>query len=275
MKKKRIIPVLLLRNGFLVQSKSFTRYQNLGNPVTAVKRLSAWASDELIYLDISREGGYDIRRDDLRDENRQDFLDIVRAVSSSSFMPITLGGRIRTADDILARLANGADKVSINTMAVDEPSLLTEGAKRFGSQCIVVSIDAKRHEDGRYEAFVDGGKRPAGLTPWELAKRSCEAGAGEILINSIDRDGRGQGYDLELVQKVVESVNVPVIAMGGAGEWDHLVELLEKTGVEAAAAANIFHYTEASVFRAKQHLHRRGCLVRPPELILENKVTML
>lgn len=275
MKKKRIIPVLLLRNGFLVQSKSFSRWQNLGNPVTAVKRLSSWASDELIYLDITREGAYDIRRDDLRDENRQDFMDIVRDVSSSSFMPVTLGGRIREVDDILARLANGADKVSINTMAVDRPELLTEGAKRFGSQCIVVSIDAKRREDGRMEAFVDGGRRPSGLTPWELARRSCDAGAGEILINSIDRDGRGQGYDLELVQKVVESVSVPVIAMGGAGEWDHLVELFEKTGADAAAAANIFHYTEASVFRAKQHLHRRRCPVRPPELILENKVTML
>lgn len=270
MKKKRLIPVLLLRNGFLVQSKGFARYRNLGNPSDSVKRLSTWASDELIYLDISREEVYDMRREDLRDLNRGTLLEILQDVSKSCLMPVTIGGRIRSVSDIQLRLANGADKVSINTMAFDRPALIEEAAKKFGSQCLVVSIDAKQNE-----VFVDGGRRPTGLSPWDWAKRAEDHGAGEILINSIDRDGRGDGYDIELIARVAESVKIPVIAMGGVGEWDHFVEALEKTKADAVAAANIFHYTEQSVFRAKQHLFEKGCPVRPPQLVLEKKVALL
>ncbi|MBD3426536.1 MAG: imidazole glycerol phosphate synthase subunit HisF [Candidatus Omnitrophica bacterium] len=268
MKKKRLIPVLLLKNGFLVQSKSFKRYQNLGNPVTSVKRLSEWAADELIYIDISREDVYDMRRDDLGHYNRDNILDIIDDVSRDCHMPVTIGGRIRSLRDMAFRLSKGADKVSINTKALEDPGFIEEAAKEFGSQCVIVSMDAKS-VDGAHRIMSDGGRQMTGYSPAEWATIAEEKGAGEILINSIDRDGRKNGYDIDLVSQVVDAVDIPVIALGGVGEWEHFSEVLEKTDVDAVAAANIFHYSDQSVYLAKKYLYEKGHLVRQPDLLLE------
>jgi imidazole glycerol-phosphate synthase subunit HisF len=268
MKKKRLIPVLLLKNGFLVQSKSFARYQNLGNPVTSVKRLSEWAADELIYIDISRDSVYDMRRNDLGHHNRDSLFDIIKDVSEVCHMPIALGGKIRTIEDIRVRLSCGADKVTINTQALEDPAFIRAGAEEFGSQCIVVSIDVKL-TDGKYAVMADGGRVPTKYGPVEWAKIVQEHGAGEILLNSIDRDGMRTGYDIDLIGPVADAVKIPVIAMGGVGEWEHFEEALKKTNVDAVAAANIFHYTDQSVYLAKKHLYERGYNVRPP-VIYEN-----
>ncbi len=266
MKKKRLIPILLLRNGWIVQSKGFSRYQNLGNPVMSVKRLSEWASDEIIYLDISSDDNYDLRRDDQGYKNRGNFLDIIRDVSDVAFMPITVGGKIRTLSDIEARLSSGADKVCLNTMVINDIKFVDAAAREFGSQCIVVSIDAKETLDG-HKVYSNGGKNETKFTPHDLALSAQNNGAGEILINSIDQDGKGNGYDIPLIRKVTDSVSIPVIACGGAGEWDHFSEVFEQTNVDAVAAANIFHYVDQSVFLAKKHLFDAGINVRKPDLI--------
>jgi cyclase len=265
MKKRRLIPVLLLRNGWLVQSKQFKRWQNLGNPITAVKRLSEWASDELIYLDISRDDTYDMRRDDLGNPNRSDIFEIIEDVSKAAFMPITIGGRIRGLADIEKRLARGADKVAINTQAIDEPTFIEAAAREFGSQCVIVSVDFKDMDAGK-TVMKRWGTQATGLDPLEWAREVESRGAGEVLLNSIDRDGMRSGYDLELIAEVAEAVRIPVIACGGVGNWDHLVEGLKQTRADAVAAANIFHFTDQSVFLAKKHLVEAGLDVRPPDL---------
>jgi cyclase len=265
MKKRRLIPVLLLRNGWIVQSKQFRKWQPLGNPITSVKRLSEWASDELIYIDISREDNYDLKRDDLGNPNRATIFQIIEDVSKHAFMPITVGGRIRTLEDIEARLSRGADKVCMNTKPLEEPTFVESAAKEFGSQCVVVSIDFKEIE-GRQVVMKGWGKEPTEHTPETWAKQVEELGAGELLVNSIDRDGMKNGYDLDVMTRVVESVGIPVIACGGVGTWDHLAEGLEQAGCDAVAAANIFHYSDQSVYVAKKHLTERGLDVRPPDL---------
>lgn len=267
MKKKRLIPVLLLKNGWLVQSKEFRRYQNLGNPITAVKRLSEWASDELIYLDITRDDSYDMRRDDIRHPNRHTFLEIIEDVSKMAFMPITVGGRIRTLQDIEKRLVAGADKISINTKALEDAGFIEDAAKEFGSQCVVVSIDAKL-AGSRYTVMSDGGRKETSYCPAEWARICEEKGAGEIFLNSIDRDGMRQGYDIGLIGEVAEAVGIPVIACGGAGDWSHFAEALDRTPVDAVAAANIFHYTDQSVYLAKRYLFDNKYNLRSPDLIL-------
>ena len=266
MKKNRLIPVLLLKDGWLVQSKSFSKYQNLGNPVEAVKRLSEWASDELIYLDISKDDTYDTRRDDQGYENRGSFLEIIEDVSKVTFMPITVGGKIRTIDDIEKRLSVGADKVSINTMAINEPNFILDAAKRFGSQCIVISIDAKKVGQ-EHRVFSNGGQNLTKYTAEKFSKIAEESGAGEILINSIDRDGLGNGYDIELINRVTNNVSIPVIACGGVGDWEDLADGLEQTSADAVAAANIFHYRDQSVFLAKKFLYDFKFNVRKPDLL--------
>lgn len=265
MKKNRLIPVLLLRNGWLVQSKGFKRFQNLGNPTAAVARLSEWASDEVVYLDISKDDVYDLRRDDLGRGNSQSFLEIIEEVGRRAFMPITVGGRIRTLTDIEKRLSLGADKTTINTQALADPDFITAAAREFGSQCIVASIDVKQVDEG-YEVFSQGGSLPTGLSPEVWARTVQERGAGEILLNSIDRDGSRRGYDLDLLNLVCEAVKIPVIGMGGVGEWGHLSEALDQTGVDAVAVANLLHYVDQSVYLAKKHLYDHGCNVRPPVL---------
>ena len=266
MKKKRLIPVLLLKNGWLVKSKRFSRYQNLGNPSTAVKRLSEWDSDELIFLDISTDDVYDIRRDDQSYANPQSFLEIIDDVAKVTFMPITVGGKIRSLVDIEKRLVLGADKVSINSIAVVDKTFIKQAAQEFGSQCIVVSIDVK-NVDGKYTIFSDGGKTPVQYNVIEWSTIVEDLGAVEILLNSIDRDGMGNGYDMALLKLVSENVNIPVIACGGVGDWRHFGEALEGTAVDAVAAANIFHFVDQSVFLAKKYLYDKGFNVRNPDLI--------
>ncbi len=266
MKKNRLIPVILLKNGWIVQSKNFSQYQNLGNPVTIVKRLSQWASDELIYLDISDDDNYDTRRDDQGYANRGDFLSVIEDVSKEAFMPITVGGKIRTIKDIENRLSVGADKVCLNTMAIQDPSFINEASREFGSQCIVISIDVKLTSK-KYNVFATGGSKKTKFSPKELSKIVEDNGAGEILINSIDKDGKGDGFDLTLINQITDCVSIPVIACGGAGEWSHFSEVFEKTDAEAVAAANIFHYVDQSVFLAKKHLYDNGFNVRKPDLI--------
>jgi cyclase len=265
MKKKRLIPVLLLRNGWIVQSKRFRKYQNLGNPTTVVTRLSEWASDELVYLDISREDSYDLRRDDLGHPNRQSFLEIVEDVARVSFMPITVGGKIRTLGDIEQRLRAGADKVSVNTQALRDPSFIEAAARQFGSQCVVVSMDVQII-DGRYEVLSEGGTVRTDYGPDAWARVAAEQGAGEILLNSIDRDGTRMGYDLPLLQQVCAVTTLPVIALGGAGEWSHLVDAFRETAVDAVGVANVLHFVDQSVYLAKKYLYEHGCEVRPPDL---------
>ena len=266
MKKKRIIPVLLLRNGVLVQSRGFKRYQSLGNPTAAVKRLSEWASDELIYLDISREDTFTPQRADMGHAPHRSILEVVADVAKVTFMPITIGGRISTLQAIEERLKLGADKISINTFAVEAPDFIELAAREFGSQCVVVSIDA-RSQGGSYEVFVNGGRVATGLDPVQWARRAQDLGAGEILINSIERDGAKNGYDLELVGRVAAAVSVPVIACGGVGEWSHFADALRDTAVDAVAAANIFHHSDQSVYHARKYLYDLNLNVRRPDLL--------
>lgn len=266
MLKKRLIPVLLLRNGVIVQSKRFSRYQRLGDPTTIVQRLSNWHSDELIYLDISQNRTYDLGRDDLRGENRHSILEILQDVSKCCFMPLTFGGGIRSIKDIHDRVRLGADKVSINSQAIQNPDFINECAREFGSQSIVVSIDVKRHEDGSYEVYRQGGKQKTGRDPVLWASEVESRGGGEILLNSIDRDGTGEGFDLILLQAVALAVNIPVIACGGVGDWAHLAEAVIKTRVNAVAAANIFNYSENSVYMAKKYLFDSHLDFRKPTM---------
>ncbi|MDG1144211.1 MAG: imidazole glycerol phosphate synthase cyclase subunit [Burkholderiales bacterium] len=267
MKKNRLIPVLLLRNGWLVQSKGFKRYRNLGNPVTAVKRLSEWSADELIYLDISKNEVYDMRRDDIAQPNRQSFREIISDVAKVTFMPMTVGGKVKDISDIEAYLARGADKVAINTEALRRPDLVSEASSKFGSQCIVISVDVKKNEDGidRVYNHAEGLITDHGPVDW--VRKLEDLGAGEILLNSVDRDGMNSGYDLEMIDAVSTSVSIPVIACGGVGEWEHFATGLTETSADAVAAANIFHHRDQSIFLAKKHLISKGVNVRVPDLL--------
>jgi len=266
MPNHRIIPVILLKNGRVVQSKDFKRHQVLGNPSSIVGRFSNWNADELIYLDISRDQNYDLKRDDLNFENRSSILEIIHDFSKHSFMPLTIGGGIKTIKDVEDRLRAGADKVAINTEAYNRPEFISDCAKIFGSQCIVVSIDAKKVALSSWEVFVDFGKKATGITPDEWAKQMEDMGAGEILINSIDRDGQGSGYDLELVSKVVQAVGLPVVAMGGAGIPEHFSEIIDYALPSGVAASNIFQYTENAVFEINSYLYQSGYNVRKPKI---------
>jgi cyclase len=261
MLKKRVIPVILLRNGVIVQSKGFKRYQNLGSPTAAVERLSNWAADELIYLDISPYSFYDLRRDDLNHPAFNSIIEIINLVSRKCFMPLTVGGGIRNIEDVYQRLKSGADKITLNTRAIEEPDFITECAKEFGTQCIVISIDVKRI-DNKWRVYK-GGKILTDMSPVSWARTVQDYGAGEILLNSIDKDGLGAGYDLELINKVSENISIPVIAMGGAGKWQHLEEVLN-TKASAAALANILHHSENSLYNAKKYLYDRGYNIRKP-----------
>ncbi|MDP6445531.1 MAG: imidazole glycerol phosphate synthase cyclase subunit [Pirellulaceae bacterium] len=263
MLKNRLIPVVLMRQGVCVQSKRFRRYQRLGDPTTIVERLSDWASDELIYLDISRQDTYDLGRDDLQSANHGDILSILEEISQRCFMPLTFGGGIRTLDHIDQRVRRGADKVVINTAALADPGLIDAAAKSHGSQCVIVGVDARRDGDRDWEVMTAGGRQATQRTPADWVREAADRGAGEILIQSIDEDGRGRGYDTDLIHSVASSVDVPVIALGGVGEWDHFSAALS-AGADAVAAANIFNYTENSVYQAKRHLFEQGLNVREP-----------
>ncbi|MFH1843933.1 MAG: imidazole glycerol phosphate synthase cyclase subunit [bacterium] len=263
--KVRLIPVLLLQNGLLVRSETFSIHQIIGNPVNEVQRFNEWNVDELLYLDITRDGGYNKRRDDHRYGQMvgetDDPLDILEAVSRTCFMPLTWGGRIRTVDDMRARFTRGADKITVNSQAVRDPSLISRGAGRFGSQAMVVSIDVKRFDDGRREVWIDGGQTPTGLEPHAWAATAQSHGAGEILLQNITDDGRGQGYDLDCIRRVSESVDIPVIACSGVGRFEQYPEGVF-AGAAAVAAANIWHFKELTDRQGKRALAEAGVEVR-------------
>ncbi len=266
MKKKRLIPVLLLKNGWLVQSRNFSKYQNLGNPITAVKRLSEWASDELIYLDISKDDNYDIKRSDQSYPNRDNFLEIIKDISKVTFMPITIGGKIGTLLDIEDRLKIGADKISLNSIAINNINFVNIAAKEFGSQCIVVSVDFKKIDD-KYFVYSHKNKSITNIQLYDHLLNLQDNGAGEILLNSVDRDGMGNGYEINLYRDISEIIKIPIIACGGAGDWDDMLDVFSSTKVDAVAAANIFHYKDQSVFLAKNFLYKNKIMVRKPDLL--------
>jgi cyclase len=263
MLKKRLIPVLFLKNGLIVRSQGFLDFREFGNPINQLERLNDWVADELIYIDITREGEHDLKRDDHRIRVSVDITKILREISKQCFMPLTFGGRIKTFEDAANLIANGADKIVVNTAAYEQPELITRIARHFGSQCVVVGLDVKR-EESRHRLFTQQGRRAVSETPVDWAKRAVDFGAGEIFLNSIDRDGTANGYDLEIIDQIAEAVRIPVIACGGAGCFEDFEEVLNKTSASAVAAGNIFNFTENAYLRAKKHLIEAGCPVKPP-----------
>jgi len=261
MLKKRLIPVLLLQNGLLVRSELFETHQIIGDPLHEVKRFNEWNVDELIYLDITRDNQYDLRRNDHKTEGLTNPTDILDAVSRTCFMPLTFGGRIASVEQMHAIISHGADKVTVNSAAVRNPQLITDGARIFGSQAIVVSIDVMRHDDTHTEVYIDGGRTPTGMTPEEWAARAEQFGAGEILLQSIKRDGVGTGYDLDLIHAVATATSIPVIACSGVGRYEQYAKGIE-AGAAAVAAANIWHFRELSDRGGKRALAKAGVNVR-------------
>lgn len=251
--RPRLIPCLLLKNGLLVRSQTFSVHQVIGNPVSTIRRFANWNVDELILLDISSEAGeHDMRRDDLQIQYEgSTALDVLGAVSGVCGMPLAFGGRIESLEDIQVRLAAGADKCVINTRAFDDPDFISAAARRFGSQCVVISVDVRKVADS-YEVYVGSGKRPTGMDPVDWVREVQKMGAGEIFLNSIDRDGSGLGYDTELINRVAAVCRVPLIACGGVGRYEHFAEGLVAGRAAAVSAANIFHFFELSYPLAKK-----------------------
>jgi cyclase len=250
---KRIIPCLDVHNGRVVKGVNFVNLRDAGDPVEIATRYDFEGADELTFLDISASH-----------ENREIIIDVVRRTAERIFMPLTVGGGVRTLDDIRNLLRAGADKVSINTAAVFDPDFVAKASRRFGSQCIVVAIDARRGEDTdeAFEVFTHGGRKGSGLDAVSWANRVEELGAGEILLTSMDRDGTRDGYDIDLTRAVVDAVGIPVIASGGVGTLQHMYEGIAEGGAGAVLAASIFHYCEYSVEEAKIFLEERGVSVR-------------
>jgi len=247
---KRIIPCLDVKDGRVVKGTRFVNLRDAGDPVEVAAWYDQEGADELVFLDITASH-----------ERRRILIDVVARTAEVAFMPLTVGGGIRTLEDIRALLLAGADKVSINTAAVQDPELIRRAAERFGSQCIVLAIDAKRAGD-RWEVFIHGGRTPTGLDAVGWAVEGEKRGAGEILLTSMDRDGTRDGYDLELTRAVAEAVGIPVIASGGAGRLEHLYEVLTVGKADAALAASIFHFREYTVQEAKAYLREQGVPVR-------------
>ena len=248
---KRIIPCLDVRDGRVVKGVQFVDIRDAGDPVEVARRYNAEGADEITFLDITASS-----------ERRDTMVHVVEEVASQVFIPLTVGGGIREVDDIHRMLHAGADKVAINTAAVFRPEFVREAAERFGSQCIVVAIDAKQVGEGRWEIFTHGGRKPTGIDAVAWARRMVELGAGEILLTSMDRDGTKNGFDLALTRRVSDAVSVPVIASGGVGNLDHLVEGIVQGGADAVLAASIFHFGEYSIEQAKRHLQAAGIEVR-------------
>jgi cyclase len=259
--KRRLIPCLFLQNGLIVRSQSFAQFKQMGNPVSQLERLNAWDADELVYVDITREGEYDLKRDDTKFAARHDVLAILRDIATQCFMPLAFGGRIRDLDTVDAFIANGADKVVINTGVMLDPALIGRVADKYGAQAMVVAIDAKR-ANGSWGLYHSNGRVRARTSLDSWVHEIVERGAGEIFLNSIDRDGSGNGYDLELIRHVVAMTPIPVIACGGAGSFEDFEEVLRETSVSAVAAGNIFNFTENAYRRAKQQLRDGGFQVR-------------
>jgi len=252
---KRVIPCLDVKEGRVVKGVKFENLRDAGDPVEIAKQYDAEGADELVFLDITASS-----------DKRNILLDVVTRTAEAVFMPLTVGGGVRNTDDIRTLLKSGADKVSLNTRAVENPQVLQEGAEKFGAQCIVLAIDAKRRDANDlskgWEVYTHGGRTPTGKDAVEWARQGVKLGAGEILLTSMDRDGTKNGYDLELTRAISEAVNVPVIASGGVGTLDHLAEGILKGKADAVLAASIFHYREYSVKQAKEYMKSKGIPVR-------------
>ena len=251
MLKARIIPCLDVKGGRVVKGVNFVDLRDAGDPVEQARVYDAAGADELCFLDITASH-----------ENRDTIYEVVSGSAEQCFMPLTVGGGVRITDDIRKLLLAGADKVSINTAAVHRPEFVAEASERFGAQCIVVAIDAKSVGEGRWEIFTHGGRKPTGIDAIEWAKKMVGNGAGEILLTSMDRDGTGIGFDIALTRAIADSIPVPVIASGGVGNLDHLVEGVRDGHATAVLAATIFHFGEYSIQEAKAHMENAGVLMR-------------
>ena len=250
MLKNRIIPCLDVKNGRVVKGINFVDLKDAGDPVEQAKIYSDGGADEICFLDITASN-----------ENRETIYDVVERTSKKCFVPLTVGGGVRNVEDINKLLNCGADKVSINTAAVENPKVIEESSKKFGSQCIVVAIDAKKKND-KWEIFTHGGRNNSGINALEFVKKMENSGAGELLVTSMDRDGTQVGYDNELMSNITALVNIPVIASGGVGNLDHLVDGIKLGNASAVLAASIFHYGKHSIKEAKEYLASKGIPVR-------------
>jgi cyclase len=252
MLKVRVIPCLDVKDGRVVKGVNFVDLRDAGDPVEQAQVYDREGADELCFLDITASS-----------DNRDIILDVVARTAEACFMPLTVGGGVRTLDDIRRLLLAGADKVSINTAAVQTPEFVREAAEKFGSQCIVVAIDAKATGTGSWEVFTHGGRNPTGLDAVEWAKRMEAYGAGEILLTSMDRDGTKSGFDVALTRAIADAVSIPVIASGGVGTLDHMVAGVREGHASAVLAASIFHFGEHSIAETKEHMAAAGVAVRP------------
>ena len=251
MHTKRIIPCLDVKAGRVVKGTNFVGLRDAGDPVELAALYDLEGADELVFLDITASV-----------EERKAMLDVINKTAGEVFMPLTVGGGISTVDDIRNALRAGADKTSVNSAAVKNPQLIAEGAKLFGSQCIVLAIDARRCGENKWEVYVHGGRTPTGIDAVEWAKQGVALGAGEILLTSMDADGTKNGYDIPLTKAVSEAVNVPVIASGGAGKLEDFYEVLAEGGADAVLAASVFHYKTFTIQQVKEYLRDRGIEVR-------------
>ena len=249
---KRIIPCLDVHNGRVVKGVNFVNLQDAGDPVEIAAAYDAAGADELVFLDITASS-----------DGRETVVDMVRKVASKVFIPFTVGGGIRTVDDFKMLLREGADKISVNSSAIDRPALISEAADKFGSQCVVVAIDAKRRADGSgFNIYKHGGRLDMGIDAVEWAMKAESLGAGEILLTSMDGDGTKAGYDLELTRQIAENVKIPVIASGGAGKLEHFKDALTVGKADAALAASLFHFKELEICQVKEYLRSEGISVR-------------
>ncbi|GIO24555.1 imidazole glycerol phosphate synthase subunit HisF [Oceanobacillus sp. J11TS1] len=247
---KRIIPCLDVDKGRVVKGKKFQNIKDVANPVELAARYNREGADELVFYDITASN-----------EERDIFLDVVEQVAREIAIPFMVGGGIRTIEDIHSVLHAGADKVSINSAAVQRPELITEASDKFGSQCIVLSIDAKKTADGEFNVFINGGRKDTEMDAIEWAKQGEALGAGEIVVNAMDADGEKNGYQIEITKKIADAVNIPVIASGGAGKREHFSEILAE-GIDAALAASVFHYGEIPIQELKEYLSSQGIPMR-------------
>jgi cyclase len=254
MKVARVIPCLDVTNGRVVKGTNFVNLRDAGDPVELAAQYDAEGADELVFLDITASS-----------DGRASMVDVISRTAEQVFIPFTVGGGIRSVEDARRMLRAGADKVSVNTSAVENPQLITEIASEFGSQCVVCAVDAKSRSDGSagYEVFLHGGRTPTGIDVVEWVTRASALGAGEILLTSMDRDGTKVGFDLEITRQVSDAVGVPVIASGGVGTLEHLVDGIVIGGADAVLAASIFHFGEFTVAQAKQRMLDAGIMVRP------------
>lgn len=248
---KRIIPCLDVKNGRVVKGTNFVGLRDAGDPVELAARYDMERADELVFLDITASN-----------EERKTIVDVASSCASQVFIPFTIGGGIRSVEDMRVMLKAGADKTSVNTAAIKDPSIISQGAEKFGSQCVVLAVDARRNGEHSWEVYINGGRTPTGLDCLEWVKKAVGLGAGEILLTSMDADGTKNGYDIELTRAVSEAVNVPVIASGGAGTLEHFYDVLTLGKADAVLAASVFHYGQFSVREVKDYLKSRGVEVR-------------